>query len=66
MELMQNKAIVIQSPPLTVSPNLSCSNYLAVTDFFFQLAKIPIVILSCERSAEMKGFELFQINGYKV
>lgn len=37
MELMQNKAIVIQNLPLTISPNLSCSNYLSVTDFFFPI-----------------------------
>lgn len=63
---MKKIKIVIQEPPLTESSNLSCSYYSAIPDLFFQLAKISIVIFSLEQSAERKGFELFQINGYKV
>lgn len=63
---MKKIKIVIQEPPLTASSNLTCSYYSAITDLFFQLAKISIVIFSLEQSAERKGFELFQINGYKV
>lgn len=59
-------SIVIQEPRLIASSNLTCSYYSTITDLFFQLAKITIVIFSREQSAERKGFGLFQINGYEV
>lgn len=41
MKVTQKIKPVTQTPPLAISPNLSCSNYLTVTDFFFpQLAKV--------------------------